>query len=298
MNSNPTRTLWISIGLGVFAMFLIYSYSQEKKAEYDKRYGTSKRILTASKDILEMSTIDETMVEYQEIPVDFIQPGAVENSDLAINKVAAAPFKKGEQILNTKILSLGANTGLSNQVAPGKRAVSIQIDEARGVSKLVQPGDRIDILASVEIGKGPNKEVEVRTIMQDVVILATGPKITNNIPRLLEKNNFTNESVYRNLNGDTSFQTITVEASPQEAQNLVFLMTTAPGSIFLSLRNPNDRIVSPTSGADSNSILGRANPTFLRPIEPVATAPVIAQPVRPRLPASLPKRKGQFIEVK
>jgi pilus assembly protein CpaB len=296
MNPNPTRTLWISIGLGVFAMFLIYSYSQEKKAEYDKRYGTSKRVLIASKDILEMSTIDETMIEYQEVPVDFIQPGAVENPDLAINKVAAAPFKKGEQILNTKILSLGANTGLSSQVAPGKRAVSIQVDEARGVSKLVQPGDRIDILASVEIGKGPNKETEVRTLMQDVVILATGPKITNNIPRQLEKNNFTNESSYRNLNGDTSFQTITIEASPQEAQNLVFLMTTSPGSIFLSLRNPNDRIVSPTSGADSNTILGRTNPQFIKPIEPVAVVP---PPPRTRLPASLPvKRKGQFIEVK
>lgn len=298
MNPNPTRTLWISIGLGVFAMFLIYSYSQEKKAEYDKRYGTSKRILVAAKDILEMSTLDETMIEYQEVPVDFIQPGAVEDPDLAINKVAAAPFKKGEQILNTKLLSLGANTGLSSQVAPGKRAISIQVDEARGVSKLVQPGDRIDILASVELGQGPNRSTEVRTIMQDVVILATGPKITNNIPRLLEKNNFTNDAVYRNLNGDTSFQTITVEATPQEAQNLVYLMTASPGSIFLSLRNPNDRIVSPTSGADSNSILGRAAPQFLKPAEPIA--PVVAQPTpTPRLPASLPpKRKGSFIEVK
>lgn len=299
MNPNPTRTLWISIGLGVFAMFLIYSYSQEKKAEYDKRYGTSKRVLIAAKDILEMSTIDETMIEYQEVPVDFIQPGAVEDPDLAINKVAAAPFKKGEQILNTKLLSLGANTGLSSQVAPGKRAVAIQVDESRGVSKLVQPGDRIDILASVELGQGPNKTTEVRTIMQDVVILATGQKITNNIPRLLEKNNVTNEAVYRNLNGDISFATITVEATPQEAQNLVYLMTASPGSIFISLRNPNDRIVSPTSGADSNSILGRTSPQFLKPAEPIAP-PVVAQPTpTPRLPASLPpKRKGQFIEVK
>ncbi len=298
MNPNPTRTLWISIGLGVFAMFLIYSYSQEKKAEYDKRYGTSKRILVAAKDILEMSTIDETMIEYQEVPVDFIQPGAVEDPDLAINKVAAAPFKKGEQILNTKILSLGANTGLSSQVAPGKRAVSIQVDEARSVSKLVQPGDRIDVLASVEIGRGATRETEVRTIMQDVVILATGPKITNNIPRLLETNNYTNEAVFKNLNGDTSFSTITVEASPQEAQNLVYLMTTAPGSIFFTLRNPNDRLVSPASGTNSNSILGRTSPQLTRPTMPVVQAPVVNPAPTPRKPSSAPKRRGQFIEVK
>ncbi len=68
MNQNQTRTLWISIGLGIFAMVLIYSYSQEKKAEYDKRYGTSKRVLVASKDILEMQTVDETMIEFLEVP--------------------------------------------------------------------------------------------------------------------------------------------------------------------------------------------------------------------------------------
>ena len=264
MNPNPTRTLWISIGMGIFAMFLIYSYSQEKKAEYDRRYGTSKRVLVAAKDILEMSTIDETMIEYQEYPVDFIQPGALTEPDLIINKVASAPIKKGEQILNTKLLSLGANTGLSTQVAPGKRAVSLPVDETRGVSKLLQPGDRIDILASVEVGKGANKEIEVKTLMQDVVVLATGLKITNNIPRLLEKNQYSNEAVFRNLNGDTTFTAITIEATPQEAQSLVYMMATAPGSLFLTLRNPNDRITAPMGSSDVNSVLGKLTVQYLK----------------------------------
>jgi pilus assembly protein CpaB len=300
MNPNPTRTLWISIGMGIFAMFLIYSYSQEKKAEYDRRYGTSKRVLVASKDILEMSTVDETMVEFQEFPVDFIQPGAISEPDLVFNKVASAPIKKGEQILNTKLLSLGANTGLSTQVAPGKRAVAIPIDETRGVSKLLQPGDRIDILASVEVGKGPNKEVEVKTIMQDVVVLATGLKITNNIPRLLEKNG-SNEAVFRNLNGDTNFGSITIEANPTEAQNLVYMMTTSPGSLFVTLRNPNDRIVSPMGNSDTSSVLGKYTaPTYNvePPVAQVAPVPPPAK-VQSRMPSSLPqKRKGSFIEVR
>lgn len=298
MNPNPTRTLWISIGMGVFAMFLIYSYSQEKKAEYDKRYGTSKRVLIASKDILEMSTIDETMIEYQEVPVDFIQPGALTEPELAINKVASTPIKKGEQILNNKLLSLGANTGLSTQVAPGKRAVAIPVDEARGVSKLLQPGDRIDILASVEVGKGQNREVEVKTIMQDVVVLATGLKITNNIPRLLEKNQYSNEAVFRNLNGDTSFTAITIEANPQDAQNLVYMMTTSPGSIYVTLRNPNDRIIGPIVNSNSDSILGKSMAPIIRA---ESLAPVIPRPVtpQPRTPASTPvKRKGPFVEVR
>lgn len=296
MNQNQTRTLWISIGLGLFAMILIYSYSQEKKAEYDKKYGTSKRILVAAKDILEMQTIDETMIEYLEIPVDFIQPGAITEPDLVINKVAATPFKKGEQLLSTKVLSLGANTGLSNQVAPGKRAISIPIDDARGVSKLIQPGDRIDIISSVETGKGVNKELEVKTILQDVVVLATGLKITNNIPRVKEKSGFSTDEYYRNLNGDTSFSTVTLEVEPQEAQNLVYIMATAPGSLFFSLRNPNDRLKNQLPTASVNSVLGRSSiPQFTPPIAPVVVQKTIPQPVK-RVPAS--HRRGPFIEVK
>lgn len=296
MNQNQTRTLWISIGLGIFSMILIYSYSQEKKAEYDKRYGTSKRILIAAKDILEMQTIDETMIEFAEVPQEFAQPGSITEPDLVINRVAATPFKKGEQILNTKVLSLGANTGLSNQVAPGKRAISIPIDEARGVSKLVQPGDRIDILSSIEVGKGINKDLEVKTILQDVVVLATGLKITNNIPRVREKAGFSNEEFFRNLNGDTSFSTVTIEVDPQEAQSLVYIMATSPGSLFFSLRNPNDRIKNTIPTSTVNSVLGRASiPQFTAPApQPVVQKPA-PLPVK-RVPAST--RRGPFIEVK
>lgn len=295
MNPNQSRTLWISIGMGVFAMFLIYSYSQEKKAEYDKKYGTMKRIIVAAKDVLEMQTIDETMIEYKEVPVDFLQPGSMTDEKLVLNFVAAAPFKKGEQILDTKILSLGANTGLSSQVVPGKRAISVPIDESRGVSKLIQPGDRIDILATVEIGKGPNKEIEVKTIMQDVVVLATGLKITNNIPRLLEKSPFASEAYFKNLNGDVSFSAITVEASPQEAQNLVYIMATSPGSIFFSLRNPNDRLVNQMNSTNSNAIAGRSAASFLPPPAPVQT---IIEPPKPIQRSVAPKKRGPFVEVK
>ena len=54
MKMNNSRTFWISLACAVFSMFLIYSFSQEQKAKYDKRYGTTKTVLAAAKDILEM----------------------------------------------------------------------------------------------------------------------------------------------------------------------------------------------------------------------------------------------------
>jgi pilus assembly protein CpaB len=292
MNPNPTRTLWVSIAAAVFGMVLIYSYSQEKKAEYDKRYGTNKRVLVASKDILEMSTIDDTMLQVEERPVDFIQPGAVENPEDAVGLVAATPLKKGEQVLSTKLLTPGPNTGLSLQVSPNKRAVTVPIDDVRGVSKLIRPGDRIDVLTSIEFGRGGSQRREVKTVLQDVIVLATGTHITNNIPRLLEKD-ATGKASFRNLNGDTSFGAITLEVTPNEAQNLIYIMSSSPGSIYVTLRNPNDRTRLTMNTTAVENVLGRAelNPDVRIP----ASAPV-ATPQKPARPVPT-KKRGPFIEV-
>ena len=253
MNSNPTRTLAISIGAGVFAMFLVYSYLQEHKAEYDKLYGTTKRVVVASKPILEMSTINDTMIEYMEVPINFVQPGAMTDPEEVISMVAGSPIQEGEQILSTKLLSPGPITGLSNQIAPNKRAITIPVDDVRGVAKLLRPGDRVDIIAALE----RNRKTEVKTILQDIVVLATGLNITNNIPRALELDSLGNAESFRNLNGDTSFSNITVEVTPKEAQDIILLQTHS--GIFLSLRNRADRAKRVTTPSTINSILGRSS---------------------------------------
>ncbi len=253
---KQTRTLWISVGSALFAMLLIYSYSQEKKAEYDKKFGAAKRVLVASKDILEMQTVDDTMVQIEERPTEYIQPGFVENPEDAVGLVAAAPIKKGEQILVTKLLAPGPNTGLSLQVAPSKRAVTIPVDDVRGISKLVRPGDRIDILTAVETGAGSSKKTEVKTLLQDVTVLATGIQVTNNIPRSLEPDG----KQYRNLRGDLSFTTVTVEASPQEAQDLIAIQASFPGSIYLTLRHPSDRAKQGLRTSSLESVLNDRTP--------------------------------------
>jgi pilus assembly protein CpaB len=255
MNTN-SRTFWISLGSALFAMFLIYSYSQEQKAIYDKRYGTTKTVLIAAKDILEMSTLDETMISQEERPVDFIQPGAVENPDDAVGLVAATPIKKGEQVLLTKLLSPGPNTGLSLQVAPDKRAVTIPVDEVRGVGKLIRPGDRIDIITSINYGDARQERREVKTLLQDVLVLATGLNVTNNIPRALQLDSFNGKPSYKNLNGDTGYATVTVEVAPREAQRLIYILSVAPGAIFLSLRNVNDKLVAQLPTSTIDDVLG------------------------------------------
>lgn len=297
MGQNSTRTFWISLGLAVMAMFLIYSYSQEKRAEYDKKYGATKRVVVATKDILEMSTIDDSMLTYEERPVDFIEPSAIGSPEDAVGLVAAAPIKAKEQILSTKLLTPGPNTGLALQVAPNKRALTIPIDEVRGVGKLVRPGDRIDIITSVDAGNSQKQRIEVKTILQDIPVLAVGPNITNNIPRSLELNGGNNKAQFRNLIGDLSFSSITIEVTPKDAQDIIYVLSSSPGSMYLALRNPNDRAINTLSTANVNTVLGRLSPDFAESARlPAATPPpvMVAPPVN-RKPAP---KKGPFVEVR
>jgi pilus assembly protein CpaB len=316
MGSSQSRTLWISVAAALFSIFLLYSWSQEQKNGIAKKFGATKRVVIAAVNIHEMATIDDSMLAYVDQPVDFIQPDAINEPELAVGQVAAVPIKKDEQILQTKLLSPGPDTGLSMEVSPGKRAITLPVDDMRGVSRLLRPGDRIDIVAALDYGKGADAHREVRTILQDVVVLATGVNIVNKIPRRFELD-ANGKTVNRiNLSASVNFSTITIESKPEEVQQLVYILATSPGSLFTVLRHPNDRLQAPTRATTVEDVLGK--PQLMRvpasgasnapafPSMPQAAPPVVAQsptlPVVPsyraaptnRQPTRLPQKRTRY----
>lgn len=278
---NETRNLWLSIAAGVFATFLLYSYSQEKKAEYDKKFGTTKRVIVAKSDINEMQTVYDNMVEAVERPADFVEPDAAITIEEVVGNVAAIPIKKGQQVVKNKLLTPGPDTGIASQVAPTKRAISIPVDETRSVAKLIRPGDRVDILTAVDIGKGANQERKVITLMQDVVVLATGVSVVNNIPRVFELDASGKNLTQTTLTGDTKYTTITIETDPKQAQDLVYILSTAPGNLFFTLRNSNDRNLPRFPASSAGAIVGSEAPVMAPMAPPVAAPPI-------QLPRSTP----------
>jgi len=237
-----------------------------------------------------METIDESMLQIVEKPVDFVEPQATADLESVIGQVALAPIKKDEQVLQSKIIKPGPVTGLSLQVAPSKRAVAIPIDETRGVSKLLNPGDRIDIVTALDVGKGANMRREVKTLMQDVVILATGLRVTNELPVLYEK--LGRDDFLKNLRGDTTFNTITVEASPEEAQDLIYILSTSPGSLFLTLRHPSDHQKKRITETTIESLLGQVTKAVLTQQQRVPASPPPPKPV-----AKPKKKSGPFLDL-
>jgi pilus assembly protein CpaB len=289
MNRNDSRTFWISIGLALFSVLVLYSYTNEQKADLTSKFGEKAQVVVAKADINEMETIVASMIEVVDRPKDFIEPGAVANPDIVVGQVALVPIKKSEQILESKILKPGPVTGLSMQVAPGKRALTLPIDEMRGVAKLIKPGDRVDLIASVEVGRGATQKREVKTVLEDVTVLATGLKIANELPRLFET--VGKEDYIKNIRADTTFNNITLEVEPREAQNLVYILSTSPGSLFMTLRHPSDRMKVNLPQTNVESLLGRVSTDEMREQfrAPASAMPAQRAPVLPSSPT--PERR-------
>lgn len=254
--SNQSRTLWVSLAAALLAVFLLYSWSQDQRSTLSKKFGTSKTVVVAVKDIPEMTPIDDTMIEAKAIPQDYIQPSAVDSPELAIGQLAASPIKKGEQIMDTKLLLPGKLTGLAMEIQPGRRAFPVPVDDVRGVSRLIKPGDRIDVIASLDVGGGMGAKKEVRTVLQNVVVLATGTYINNQLPIQVEENRAGGYAI-ENLRLNTSFSTVTLEVTPDEAQKLSYIVSTNPAGLFLSLRNTNDPISNQLTSVTIDDVLGR-----------------------------------------
>lgn len=283
--NNETKTLWISIGSAVFAVFLLYSWSQEQKASVHKKYGAKKQVVVAAKDITEMEPIDESMIEVAEAPEDFVQPKALQNPEQAIGQLAAAPIKKGEQLLNTKLLPPGKDTGLSMQVSPGKRAFAIPANDIQMIARLVKPGDRIDLITAVDTGQGIEKKKEVRTIMQDVPILAVGQNIVDTIPAQLEEGS-KDSFLINNLRKVYNFTSVTVEISPAEVQLLIHILNSSPGSLYATLRNPNDRYINPLKVVDADDVMGKVKAARQPAEDPKPALPAPVKPAPTKRPSA------------
>lgn len=258
------RAVVLSALMAVLAVFFVQSYVTSIEEDSRKRFGTEVLVVTAKRDISEMETINETMLELKLVPKKFLEPTAIsfdsrnkdadkaqqEMKDLA-GAVAILPIKASEQITYTKVMEPSLRTGLSPQITPGKRAMSIPVGETSSVGKLIKPGDRVDVIAVIDLGGGKTNKV-AKTILQDVPVLAVGRNVTNNIPRLLDYDQNEKRPKVRSLISYDGFTSVTLEVDPSQAQILALMGsgTGADSSLVLSLRNndDNDRIGVSASG--------------------------------------------------
>jgi len=244
------RAITLSLGMAILAVFFVESYVSSIEDKAKKDFGSQVLVLTAKRDIKEMETIDETMLKLVELPKRFLEPSSIyyektdsqKENDEHLKSITGAvsmiPIKAGEQISFNKISEPSLKTGLSPQVTPGRRAVAVPVTEVSGVSKLVKPGDRVDVITVFDLNGGKDKVV--KTVLQDVAVLAVGRHVTNNIPRFVDQDPFSGKLRTKSLVQFDGFASVTLEVEPAQVQMIALILANQNNSIILSLRNNDD----------------------------------------------------------
>lgn len=131
----------------------------------------SRNVVTAAMNIPANTRIVPAMVTTEQKPGDQVEPAALTDPGEAVGMLAAADIAQGTVLTPTR-LARPAPQAQGLQVAVGLRAITIAVDNVKGVGGLLVPGDHVDVLAS-PIRSGPVAP-QAYAIVRDARVLAVG----------------------------------------------------------------------------------------------------------------------------
>ncbi len=204
----------LALVCGAVASTLAYNYLKNQPTEKGPELEP---LVVAAKDLTFGETLESSDMEIVLFPKGSIPKGSYSSPDSLIGKSTKVFLKEKEPILNSKLSSIGG--GLSLLIDKDMRAASIQVDKVSGVSGFVLPGDRVDVISTVD-RYGSKQEVVAKTILQKVEVLAAGEKTERKGDKVI------------------TVQSVTLLVDPDGAQALA--LASQEGKMHLALRNPTD----------------------------------------------------------
>ena len=237
---------------------------------------TTRRVVVASRDLPEGALVERAAVTTAEWPAATMPAGAFSSVDSVVGRITRVAVFSGDPIVPARLAPVGSGPGLEVKIAPGKRAMAVRINDVAGISGLIQPNSRVDVLVTLRTDALSQRQV-AKVFMENMRVLSVG--------RQME----------RDADGQPiDATTATLEVAPDEAERLAVAMN--QGSIQLVLRGYGDPSNVSTSGASSTDVLAQLRnaraaridePPPPRAREPRRAAPR-PQPVTPSPVVSAP----------
>lgn len=190
MNLNP-RTLLLAVAALATAgltAFLVQGWIANQRAlllaqrPVEAPREPPNQILVAKQDLPAGTFVKPEHLQWRAWPADGLDASFVRKSEDAMNAFTGAVVRKGivagEPITAKRVVKAGERGFLAAVLSPGMRAVSVKVNAASGISGLVFPGDRVDLILSHKIKIQGAKNRTVRsvseTVLTNVRVLAIG----------------------------------------------------------------------------------------------------------------------------
>ena len=261
MTNQGQRLIGVALVLGVAAAVAGYFglHGAAERTAAGQR-ANLRDVVVSVTDLTYGTKLESTMLRIAHYPKDAVPEGAYAHIDSVVGQTTKVFMAAREPVTAIKLSSRGG--GLSMLVRPKMRAASIEVNQVSGVSGFVLPGDRVDVL--ITVNPRHDEDAVTRTLLQNIEVLAAGQK------------------TQQQDNKPINVQAVTLLVDPQGAE--VLAHAGHEGEISLVLRNPEDEAKVQVEGFSTRQMLGGKTPP---PPAPARPRPVAAQAVaapRPEAP--------------
>jgi pilus assembly protein CpaB len=233
-------------------------------------------LVVATKNLPEGSSIDRSSISVREWPVATVPAGAFASPDSLIGRVTRVAVFEGEALVPGRLAPSGTGPGIEVKITPGKRAMGLRINDVAGVSGLIQPNSRVDVLVNIRSAGDGGRQVS-KLFMENMRVLSVGTRVE------------------RDADGKAiEATTAALEVTPEEAERLAVAVN--QGTIQLVLRGYGDPDSVRTRGASTSDVLSELGTAPERVVSAPVQKPVVRRPrpepqrvvVAPPAPVSAP----------
>jgi len=190
-------------------------------------------ILVAQEDVPRGMAAEElvakTMVALEKVPQRFVAAGAMSSARALEGQVLNTPLSKGEQ-LTTARFSVPSAAGLAYSIPKEYVAIAIPVDEVKGISGLVKPGDHIAVFATFAPGPAGEENI-TKILLPDAKVLAVGGTLSSEAAAPTEQKSGGLAAASRS--DAPAANTMTLSVTAADAEKLVFAEET--GKVWVTL---------------------------------------------------------------
>ena len=155
---SSKRQLLIAGVLGLAAAILVAVVVGGGGDDSASTVVASVPVVVARQDLVAGQKISNENVELKSLPQNALTPGAIATLDKALGLTVRYPVARGEQLTDARVVggaradaASSANArGLSFQIEPGQRAMTIPVSITNTPAALIAPGDFVDVIVSIK----------------------------------------------------------------------------------------------------------------------------------------------------
>lgn len=138
------------------------------------------QILVAARDVPQGAALAPSDLAVALFPESSLSPSFIQLSNQPsaqadfVGAVTRRAFVQGEPITTSNVVQPEGRGFMAAQLAPGFRAVAIEVSDDTAAGGYIQPNDRVDVIMSYKFSEGSQERVSSEIVLQDIRVLALG----------------------------------------------------------------------------------------------------------------------------